>query len=109
MNTKKTKLASLPDKYPIHPAEEMELDEFSKWMALCNALKFINHTSQVSGIQVDEKDIAHGELINYINSVSGDIQTCLREKGGVPFKYSLISSQEEAVIADDLTYDFLDQ
>lgn len=105
MNKEKTESSS--ERYKITPASEMTLDEEAKWMALCNALKFINTTSQTTGIKIDEKDISHGELLTYINNVSGDIRTCLEHKGGIPYKYSLSSSSEEARISDELSYEFL--
>lgn len=108
MNKEKTE-SSFTDKYPIKKANEMSVDEEAKWIALCNALKFINHTSQTSGIVIKEKDIHHSDLLTYINNVSGDIKTCITEKGGVPFKYSLSSASEEAKITDELTYEFLTQ
>jgi hypothetical protein len=87
--------------------EEMSKEEFCNWLALCNALKFINNTSQLTGKFIDEKDIDYREMINYINTVSGDIATCLREKAGVPFKYSLDTSTKESLDIEDLNYEFL--
>jgi hypothetical protein len=101
--------SKLSDKYKILPAAEMTLEEEAKWLALCNGLKFINNMSQLTGIEVDEKDISHGELLTYINNVSGDIRTCIKEKGGIPYKYSLTGSMEEAKNTEELTYEFLDQ
>lgn len=86
----------------------MPIKERCNWIALCNALKFINHTSSTTGKKVDEKDIDYREMINYIESVSGDIETCLREKGGVPFKYSLVTNSEDSKEIEDLTYSFLE-
>jgi len=107
MSKKKKESKSLPDHYPIHQASETSLEEMSKWMALCNGLKFINNTSATTGIEIDEKDISHNELLTYINDVSGDIRTCIKEKGGVPFKYSLSNNSDESKNTEDLTYDFL--
>jgi hypothetical protein len=87
--------------------EEMSEEEFCNWLALCNALKFINNTSELTGKFIDEKDIDYREMINYINTVSGDIATCLREKSGVPFKYSLDTSSTESLETEDLSYEFL--
>ena len=87
--------------------EQMYEQEFCNWLALCNALKFINNTSILTGKFVDEKDIDYREMINYISAVSGDIATCLKEKGGVPFKYSLDTSLKESLETEDLTYEFL--
>ena len=87
--------------------KEMSQQEFCNWLALCNALKFINNTSNLTGINVDEKDIDYREMINYINAVSGDISTLLKEKNGVPFKYSLDTSLKESLDTEDLTYEFL--
>jgi hypothetical protein len=90
-------------------SEEMSEQEFCNWIALCNALKFINNTSEISGKHVNEKDFDYKEMINYINTVSGDISTCLKEKQGVPFKYSLDTRLKESLEIEDLTYEFLDK
>ena len=97
------------DKYPIKPANEMEMQELCNWVALCNALKFINNTSAVTGKIVNETDIVYKEMLTYIGAVSGDISTCLREADGVPFKYSLSGDSEESKQTDDLSYEFLDR
>jgi hypothetical protein len=106
MNREKTE-SKLSDKYKIIPAAEMSIDEEAKWVALCNALKFINTTSQLTGVRVEEKDISHGDLLTYINNVSGDIKTCVEKMGGIPFKYSLRGNTEESKNTEELTYDFL--
>lgn len=106
MNKEKIE-SKLSDKYKILPASQMSLDEEAKWMALCNALKFINNTSQLTGVQIKEKDISHGDLLTYINNVSGDIKTCVETMGGIPFKYSLSSSTEESKNTEELSYEFL--
>jgi ethanolamine utilization protein EutA (predicted chaperonin) len=86
----------------------MSEQEFCNWLALCNALKFINSTSELTGKIIDEKDIDYREMINYISTVSGDISTCLKEKQGVPFKYSLDTRLKESLEIEDLNYEFLD-
>lgn len=90
-------------------SRELSDDAFCKWVALCNALKFINNTSQLTGKHVDEKDIDYREMVNYISTVSGDIATCLKEKNGVPFKYSLDINTKESLEIEDLSYEFLDK
>jgi ethanolamine utilization protein EutA (predicted chaperonin) len=87
---------------------DMSEQEFCNWLALCNALKFINSTSELTGKIIDEKDIDYREMINYISTVSGDISTCLKEKQGVPFKYSLDTRLKESLEIEDLNYEFLD-
>jgi hypothetical protein len=87
---------------------DMSEQEFCNWLALCNALKFINSTSELTGKIIDEKDIDYREMINYISTVSGDISTCLKEKHGVPFKYSLDTRLKESLEIEDLNYEFLD-
>ena len=96
------------DNLPVVSEQDMSDQEFCNWLALCNALKFINNTSEISGKHVDEKDIDYREMINYISTVSGDIATCLKEKQGVPFKYSLDTSLKESLEIEDLSYEFLD-
>jgi len=93
--------------YELMSEYDMSEQEFCNWLALCNALKFINNTSELTGKHVDEKDINYREMINYISAVSGDIATCLREKRGVPFKYNLDATLKESLEIEDLTYEFL--
>jgi hypothetical protein len=85
----------------------MDKEELSNWWALCNALKFINHTSKMRNVIVDEKDLDYREILNYISSVSGDIATCMSIRNGVPYKYSLCTDNNESFDLDDLDYDFL--
>jgi hypothetical protein len=91
----------------ISSEKEMTDEEFCNWIALCNALKFINNTSQLTGKCIKEKDIDYREMINYINTVSGDIHTCFKEKSGIPFKYNLDSYIKESLETEDLSYEFL--
>lgn len=97
----------MEDKHPVKSASNMSLQEVSNWMALCNALKFINNTCELTGKEVDEKDLDYREMLNYIGSVSGDISTCLKEKNGIPFKYSLNIDLEESSQINEVNYDFL--
>lgn len=89
------------------PSRDMDTVELSNWWALCNALKFINHTSKARNVIIDEKDLDYREILNYISSVSGDIATCIDAAYGVPFKYSLFSDTEDSYNTDDLSYEFL--
>lgn len=100
--------SQLLDNSNIISEYDMSDQEFCNWVALCNALKFINNTSELTGRHVDEKDIDYREMINYISTVSGDIATCLKEKHGVPFKYSLDTRLKESLEIEDLNYEFLD-
>jgi hypothetical protein len=86
----------------------MNVQEVCNWMALCNALKFINHTCAITGKHVNEKDINYREMNNYISSVSGDMITCLREANGIPYKYSLSRRSEESLELSDISYEFLE-
>lgn len=90
-------------------SKDMSLEELSNWMALCNALKFINNTSELTGKYVDEKDLNYREMLNYITSAGGDIKTCLLETKGIPLKYSLDVNLEESFDIDEVNYDFLDK
>jgi hypothetical protein len=95
------------DNYPIKKAEDMNVEEVSKWMALCNALKFINHTSQLTGVVVEEKDIDYREVLHYIDSVGGDIETCLKKLKGIPFKYSLSLELEDSIDFAEINYEYI--
>lgn len=88
-------------------SKHMDRVEFSNWWALCNALKFINQTSQARNVTVMEKDIEYRGLLGYISSVSGDIQTCIKKVGGVPYKYSLLSDEDDSYNTNDLSYEFI--
>lgn len=85
-------------------SNNMTVDEFCNWFALANALKFINNTSALTGKSIKEKDIDTRQMIEYVNSVSGDIKTCLETSGGIPHKYSLVSS-EDSLNTNELSYD----
>jgi hypothetical protein len=98
---------SSTDDYPIRSAREMSYEEVGKWVALCNALKFINHTSELTGKEVEEKDIDYRKMLEYITSVGGDIETCLKETKGIPFKYSLNIDYEESLDLAEVNYEYL--
>lgn len=85
----------------------MNMQEFCNWFALCNALKFINNASKLTGRRIDETEIIYKDVMNYIEEVSGDIETCINEADGVPFKYSLSSRSEDSREVADLKYEFL--
>jgi hypothetical protein len=89
-------------------AKEMSIIELSNWFALCNALKFINQTSALRKQRVLEKDIDYRKILEYIEDAGGDIKTCIKATGGVPYKYSLSSTTEESWEIEDLDYEFLD-
>lgn len=95
------------DKYPMRDAKDMSRRELCNWIALCNALKFINHTSSMTGRFIDESDIVYKEMIHYITAVSGDMATCLRETDGIPFKYSLCTSESGTTDIEEVNYEFL--
>lgn len=95
------------DNYPIKSASQMTLAEMSKWFALCNALKFINHTSQLTGVDVLERDIDYRAVLHYIESVGGDIETCLKKNRGIPYKYSLDISLDDSLDLTEVSYDYI--
>jgi len=89
-------------------SKTMSTKHMCKWFALCNALKFINNTSSLTGKDVEEKDLDYRGIINYIDDVGGDIETCLTSQKGIPFKYSLFLAEDEEVNISDISYEFLD-
>lgn len=89
--------------------KQMDLKTFCNWFALCNALKFINNGCELSGKQVDENDLDYRGIINYVNSVGGDIMTCVKHTKGIPFKYSLNYNRIDDVEIEDISYEFLDK
>lgn len=107
MNPVKVEYMS-PNNYEIKPAKDMNLAEISNWMALCNALKFINNTCELTGTYVEEKDINYRELLTYIEAVAGDISTCLSATKGIPLKYSLSNDTEDSKQTEEISYEFLD-
>jgi hypothetical protein len=88
-------------------ASEMDTVELANWFALCNGLKFINQTSAIKKKRVLEKDIEYRKMLEYIEDAGGDIKTCIKATGGVPYKYSLSSTTEESWEIEDLDYEFL--
>ena len=90
--------------YPIVSPNQMTRKELCNWFAFCNALKFINLKEKETGEKIESINIDTRALTYYTHEVSGDIQTSLREKGGIPMKYSLDASIEEAKITDEIMY-----
>jgi hypothetical protein len=86
--------------------KKMNLQTFCNWFALCNALKFINNGCELSGKYVDENDLDYRGIINYVNSVGGDIMTCVKQTKGIPFKYCLNNKTDDFEI-EDISYEFL--
>jgi len=82
-------------------AKEMDNIELTKWFALMNALKYVNLGEDIYDQKIDAIN-AHEGICKYVESVSGDMLTYLREWGGVPYKYSLDSSDEESKQIDEL-------
>lgn len=78
-----------------NPSEQMDFTEMCNWFSLINGLKFINNHANDNDIPVSEDDLDQRALMNYISSVSGDLQS-FKNKGGIPFKYSLDPTHEES-------------
>lgn len=95
------------DLYPVKSAYEMNNTELSNWFAFANALKFINLKSRQRRREVKELEIDARDLQRYVDEVSGDVQTNLEKFGGVPHKYSLDSSNEDAQNMNEIAYDML--
>lgn len=85
-------------------SKDMSVEEQANWMSFFNAVKFIDSCAKDRNVELDENDLDTRSIINYINSVSGDIQHCLHDYGGIPYKYSLDSSHEESHHIDEVLY-----
>lgn len=107
MNNAEIALTSKDEFHPLKTAKEMGTQEFSNWWAFCNALKFINYTSERIRKPIQERDIDCRGIINYVEEVGGDIATCIRETAGIPYKYALCSIGKEAEDLRDLDYAYM--
>lgn len=90
--------------YPITEPERMSTKELCNWFAFCNALKFINLKEKETGSKISSQDIDTRAVTTYISEISGDISINLREKGGIPMKYSLDPTIEEAKDLEEIYY-----
>lgn len=86
----------------IKSAEQMDNNELATWYAFCNALKFINLGEKSFHEEVRERDIPYNAILNYTQTVSGDIVQYLNTKKGIPLKYSLDVSMEESRRIDEI-------
>lgn len=92
------------DNYHILPASEMSAQELSNWFAFCNAIKFITVFCKRKNINPDSIELDSRELSKYVEITSGDIYTSLKEKSGIPIKYSLEMDSEECRSVDEVQY-----
>jgi hypothetical protein len=90
--------------YKILPANEMSLEELTNWFSFLNAIKFISVFCKKKGIDPDTIELDSREIAKYIQTTSGDILTNLQERFGVPLKYSLDPSCEEAKSIEEIQY-----
>lgn len=86
------------------PAKEMSDVELTKWFAFCNAMKFINIGEDMYKTDVPEHDIPYKSICNYVQTVSGDIRECLKINKGIPMKYSLCGTTDEARNVEEISY-----
>ena len=78
--------------------------ELSMWFAFCNAIKFVNVGEELYKENVTENDIPYKALYNYVQTVSGDMRSCLKVNKGIPMKYSLCCANEEARNITEIDY-----
>jgi hypothetical protein len=88
----------------LKSASEMSSAELSTWFAFCNGLKFINLGETSYKEEIQERDIPYSAILNYTQTVSGDIEQYLHSKGAIPMKYSLDSSVAEAHDIEEVTF-----
>ena len=81
----------------------MHDEEFCRWFAFMNMLKFSSHYARLKNLPRDF-DMPWKAQLNYIDDVSGDLLQQIREKKGVPHKYSLNSAHDDAIVFHDLEY-----
>lgn len=106
MKLPSTELKLKINKEPMPLSSSMKESEFANWVAFCNALKFINLTSKKRNVEIEEKDLDYRAIMNYVDSVSGDIITSIKSRHAIPLKYSLNTYEEESRNTDELTYEF---
>lgn len=90
--------------YSAKSSKQMTPEIRCKYFAFLNAIKFINIGSRKRGINPDSLELDSRMMKNYINAVEGDILSCLKQKGGIPMKYSLDCNHEEAQDFGELQY-----
>lgn len=88
---------------------EMNTDELCRWFAFANAVKFTYlHDVQMfkrrKTKKVKQSDLPWLKTTEYIDEVSGDFEKCLKEKGGIPLKYSLNLAEDDAKVASEIEY-----
>lgn len=92
------------DNYQITKAKDMSAIELANWYAFCNAIKFIAIYSKKKHINPDLIELDSREMSRYVDKVSGDILTNLKERKGIPMKYSLDMHQEDAQNMEEVAY-----
>ena len=105
-NLMKTQNIELNSNNSLKKAAEMETEELTMWFAFCNALKFVNIGEDIFKETVAEHDIPYKAIYNYVQTVSGDIKSCLNSNGGIPMKYALESNSDEARNIEEIDYHF---
>jgi hypothetical protein len=91
--------------YEAKKAKDMSRKEFSRWFAFMNMVKFVNVGESLSGIKKKEEDIPHMQMVKYVDTVSGDLERCLKEYNGVPYKYSLDTRDAESKVIGEISFE----
>ena len=80
---------NIDDLYPIKPAAEMPVEEFSRWWALMDALEIIFDHAERYDIDIDRINFSNKKIIEeYIEPISGDIMHKIEQAGGADEIYS---------------------
>jgi len=87
----------------------MSLTELTRWYAYMNAVKFA--AAQEKRLLSQKKKLKNFDLpwiktVEYIDDVAGDLALSLKEKGGIPYKYSLDLSDEDATNTNEIEYNY---
>ena len=91
------------DKYPVKDVDDMSLTEMCRWFAFMNMVKFSTLYARKNNIPTDF-DMPWTAQTKYIDEVAGDLEHYVKEKKGVPFKYSLNLAHDDAIITTELDH-----
>lgn len=97
------KLKKTPNYKPTL-SKDMTTAIMCRYYAFMNAVKFVACGAKRRGIDPDSVELDSRIMKKYIDTVEGDIVTCLKAKGGIPLKYSLDPSIEESQNVTELQY-----
>lgn len=91
--------------YDAKKAKDMSRKEFSRWFAFMNMVKFVNLGETITKIKKKEEDIPHMQMVKYVDTVAGDLERCLKDYNGVPYKYSLDARDTDSKVISEINFE----